>query len=673
MSSRARGALLLVCLLLLVGWIGYAIVWTARDTGAPSAPVDAAPAAEGAQRGSPPVAVDLSAASDREPLVPPREPSPEPPPEADLTHAFEFALEVGLRDGFGAPVRGARVYVAPEDCGFSQLPEATDGAGRAFATWPGRTGAMNVRVTAMVHGVLQPIRVVTLRDGEVVRIALPVEGREQSLFALRDIADGEPPRRLSGRQRRALQRLGREPDSEQRRERVQQELDRLDFVCGRSMLFFQAFACTECHDAGRVQPYRTLALAGSLAPGLHPFARFEDLRVRGLGAEELDRRRDEWKQELKERSLEQAAQRMASRGRRGDGPLLTGIVRGVDGEPAANAPVVWVATDGTVLASARTDVAGRYRLSGLAAGDVHVVAGGTQHGIAHLRRVMPNAGEVGWDAQLEATGLVRGRIAGIDARDAAGMRVEFVRAEGDWCAMTTVDDEGWFQAYDVPGTVDCLLWPERGGAGRLPLHHGVSALTDSSAVTLHLDEELPHRARLRVHVGVPPRYRERAVEARLVQLATGRATPLSVFGYEDALTVEQLAAGPYAIEVGVPGLGWTGSAVVQVDGRGLWDLGRLNLPLPGRLRVLYVGDESPLQDGAYTICRRTEAVDVRVDARFGLRADPHGNVAADPDVVELPVGQHVLVWRDGGELRAHEFAIASDRETELWLVPGVPR
>ncbi|MFK7741452.1 MAG: carboxypeptidase regulatory-like domain-containing protein [Planctomycetota bacterium] len=588
-----------------------------------------------------------------------RQPQPTalvPPEEADLAHPYAFSLQVQFVDVYGGPVREALVFAAPDECGFCRASSRSDARGRVLLAWQGRAETMRVRVAGLAYGVMQSMRLVELRAGQLKTLCIPVEAeRRDPATMLRDVArDGTERNAWRRKQMKSVVARARSGAGDQ-------SVDELDVLCGRTMLMFRSFDCLECHDASRVRPYRLLANAGEMRASLHPFARFSDMRRTKADSEELRVRRAKRYRELKDAASHE------SRPAGGGEAVLAGTVIGADGEPAGGVPISLVDAEGSVLRSTRANARGQYRLPSLPAGQQRFVAGGMRHGQCDAYVAIPSRGTVPWDPLLVRSGEVQGYLVGLPPHQLAGMRVELVRREGDWAGFAQVDDDGFFRTFSVPGPVDCLVWPQQGQGTALPVHHGVSSLIDAGPVRITLHAELPMRARFRVHIGLPEQparpadQAEAIIDARLIQHDSGRLVLLDALGFEDALVAEPLAAGGYTLEVGTAACGWVRSERVQLDGRGLWDLGRINLPKPGRIRLLAADGPDRSAGWGLSFYRRTESVDIHEHAHW-----------IDARTCSVPAGRHVVVWRDGDRLRAHEVIVRSDELIELALVPEAP-
>lgn len=555
-----------------------------------------------------------------------------PPPEADLDHPFAFELTLHLVDEFGLPVSDALVFSAPPLCGLSLWPEPSDARGLAQLQWRGRLHAMQLHLTTMCWGERQPMHLMDLEAGQPLHRTLVVRGRQPSEAAL-DRAQERTPEQV--RTDAARVRIGR-----------MRKRDDLDVLCGRTQFLFRQFECGNCHDRSVVADYATLARCGDARPGLHPAARFWDLRDRVVDDDQLQRR-----EQLAERSAADSLSRAERR--RTETATVAGTVRDARGETVAEVPVAWLSPSGEVRRRTMTNTRGQYRLENVAPGPVTLRAGGGASGESQDAIVAIAQETVSWNPHLTATSIVRGMALDETGGVLAGWRVEFERLEQDYADLTTVRDDGTFALPGVPGIGQCLLWPRGGGFG-LPVLFGGLALPDGPSVPLALAADNPTRARIRLRPVLPVGCEWAQVETRVTQLQSGRTAALRPSGHDDAYEIEGLAAGPYRVEVGAPVLGWVDCGTLDIDGRGLWDLGPLALPLPGRVRVTAAaGEKSPLQL-EHAFCRRLPTLDVQES----YRPDKSGDLL-------LPAGEHVLLWRTKGGLRSLPFTVASGTVVEL--------
>ena len=622
--SPARRVLAALALVL-----GIALLWSwlGADGGGerpaaveaePDAPVQAAAAATSG--GDTPAVQRSFVASDEAPEEPPAAP-------VDLAHAFSFAFDVALIDEYGLPVPEAVVFVAPSACGFARWPEPSDSRGELRLRWRGRARTMRVEVAVLAWGVLQPMRRFELEAEKPRRVALPIAARRQDEATLARIAERDEYDRRRDRERVRHGRLRKRDD--------------LDVLCGRTQLLFGAFECVDCHEPSRVAAYENLARAPIARPGLHPFAVFADLGA-GAAAEEAPAATGDESSERVVRRQQGDRNRPPPR-RNAAVATVRGTVVDRDGEPAALVPVAWLDRDGGLRLVTETDAFGRFRLEPVAEGVLRLVAGGGDQGRAEGLVTAFAALAVEWHGRLDPGSVVRGSVHDEQGLPLVGWRVEFERDTGDSADWATTRDDGAFTFTDVLGGGQCLVWANDGSC-RLPLLYGRFALADAAPVALTLDPAAPTRARLRVHPVLPPSFAKARVEVRVVQLDTGRVAPLVASGHDDSFELECLPTGPYTVELGAPVLGWVETRAIPLDGRGLWDLGRVHLPTPARVRLVPArGVASPL-DREHALYRRNPEVDVR--AAYHRERD---------DELVVAPGDYVLVWRDESGTRAVAF------------------
>jgi hypothetical protein len=624
------GALVALALLFLLLW------WGEGEPGRPPAEEPD----EAASRAQLPPPAPRPLAAEREALAIERvEDEPEPSEELapdELDHPFAFRLRLNLRGRFGVPVADATVFVAPEQCGFTRWPEPSTGRGQVDLRWRGRRRTMVVTVAVLAHGVLQPMRRVELEHDVPRQLALGVRSMQQSVTARARVAS----RRDQDVERDArLVRRERERVKQGRMER----LDELDILCGRSMLMFGAFRCVECHEPGRVGGYRALSSAGAMRTGLHPHAVFQD-----LGAHQRDERGVEReRRKLARRLVEQVQQESSDRrGGTPRGGYVVGVVTDLEGRPVEGVPVASVDEHGELVRSTLSEDGGRFRLGPFETGPVNVIAAGGRAGFAATRLTVVAGQKTEWTPELRRFRTVAGTVRDDRRRPLEGWFVELSRDEGEWAAVAQTDRDGAFAVHGVPGTVVTSVWP-RDAARGMPVIYGTAAMVDAQELELMLHRDVPTRARLRAHVGVPAALQGARVDARVLQVETGVVSRLAPVGHEDAFELRLLPPGAYRLQVGATGAGWVETGDVVVDGRGLWDVGRIELPRPGRVQVRCVGGLEPLREGQFSFYRRTDDCDVLSRHRLV------------DDAFELPPGEHVLVWNDGGRRRAVGFEIVA--------------
>jgi protocatechuate 3,4-dioxygenase beta subunit len=593
--------------------------------------VGGAPPATGSTSAEPEPATELRGDVSPAEIAPYRAP--------DLDHPHAFRLELRVVDAFGLPVPDAMVFLAPPACGFALLPQPTDAAGRATIEFRGRTSQMELTLAVLAWGVLQPIRRIVVTADMPRRLTLAAAGPQQTerqleeLLRTIDRPDARPqrdPPRRAGRLRRR---------------------DELDVLCGRTLLMYLGCDCRQCHEPSRIAAYQNLRRAGELGRGLHPHSAFVDQAFHDLPAEEVAKR----DRALVEQERGEDLRRRFARPHRWG--WVVGTVLDANGKPAAAVPVAWLDPDGSLRSRTMTDLHGRYRLDQVVSGTRELVAGGGESGRARTLTMVVEYGSAEWHDRLQRGSTVQGRATDERGNPLAGFRVEF-ECEGEpWTGLATTREDGSFLLANVPGRGRCLLWGTDADL-HLPVLTSPIALPDGESVSLHLDRAVPSRARLRLRPVLPSEWPRAPVEARVYQDDTGRGALLVRTGQDEHFELDGLAAGSYRIEVGAPGLGWVTRGPVIVDGRGLWDLGAVVLPVPGTVRLRVPdGTESPLT-GVHGWYRRTEAVDVREQPGVDTNGAP-----------TLPPGEHLLLWQTGDGVRGILFRVDAGRTTDVAIPP----
>jgi len=615
----------------------------------------------------------------------------EPPP--DLTLPNEFTLRVTVVDAFGLPIEGARLFVAPALTAFGVWPDPTDARGELLFRCRGRATSLRLWTVVMVFGTAQSLQVVTLASGIEGRLVVASPGRARDPSPLLELLD----------QGANWQQIGiyahDEKDREQRlRKRgVMPRRDEQDTLCGRELMLFRLIDCTVCHDRSRIGSYNPLQWAPLLGPPLPaplaaaqqtpPSTRLSkrlatlldipsslppptpppatpraargedriDARFRDLSLRPPEQRESaERARELRWKRLGRALRRPREQD---DGPqgTVAGRVATADAHPTAGVQVAWIAANGAVLARAATNEDGRYRLQVPANAACSLVCAGGPLGRAEAMVTAPAGGEAQQNFLLERRAVVRGIAVDAAGAPLSGWRVFFLGTDEPGAAVTTTDEQGTFAFSHLPRSGRCMLWPQDADL-RLPVLATEPLLPDGPPIRTALSEQAPSRAHLRLHPRLPPGHEQARIEVRLLQTETGFATHVEASRFDDAFELEGLPPGFYEGEIGAQGLGWVPFGPVHLDGRGLWDVGVIALPAPGRVRIVVADPaDSPLVRGALFV-----------------RRDPDTDVIADPmrladDVVSLPAGDYVLVYHDRDGRHARALVVSADTETKIAL------
>lgn len=572
--------------------------------------------------------------------------------EPDLAHPHELALDLRLVDAFGLPVPGANVFLAPPQCGFSRWPEATDARGQVALRWHARTQEMAVQVAVLAFGVAQPIRQLTVTTYDPSRLTMVVRGKPQDERAIEELRQRSPEDRWRDAQSVKNDRLRRR--------------DELDVLCGRSLVLFKPLDCTNCHDASRVGTYATLARAGLIVRGVHPFSMFQDLRRDAEDAPAVtDQPEATAKTEdpapprktARERFLERQRDLLARAPEDAFEPtsaFVLGRVRNPDGSPAALVAVAALDATGGLLQKTLTNTNGAYRLGPLAPGQVSLFAGGDFGGDTSTLKTLVSGDENRWDCDLVRIGALVGRALGENGGVLAGWHVEFEGLRGELADIATTGKDGTFAFSGITAAGQCLLWPADEDL-KLPVVHGRTALPDCPPMLFSLDAAVPTRGRLRVHVAWPQR-KPLMLDVRVCQLESGRVAQLTPLLQDEGFELGGLCPGPYQVQLGSAATGWVDCGITHVDGRGLWDLGKVAPRAPGSVRVRLPAGVKRLAELDHGFYRRTPAVDVLA----AEREDPAGTVL-------VPAGELVFVWRSAGAVHARSLQVASDATVDLDL------
>ncbi|HEX5052950.1 MAG TPA: carboxypeptidase-like regulatory domain-containing protein [Planctomycetota bacterium] len=631
-SRRLRWAFGAVTLLLLVAIVRACGATTDDDPTPPLVSAD--------DHSAPPVeatAVDVPTHDLRSPAEAAVEAGETPEP-VDLDHPFAFELRLRVLDAFGLPVPDANVFVAPPQCGFSRWPDPTDGCGRLTLSWSGRARHMRVVVGVIAWGLQQPMRAIDLDAGAPRTLTVVAAGKRQSEAVRMKLQERTPEEAERAAQLVRRGRLRRSDD--------------LDILCGRTLLLFEMFDCTNCHDASAVRAYAALARASTATPGLHTFARFADLPGGTLAPAQPapagpTRRGPRSPRSRPEQPGAPPDEEPAA------GTLVVGVVRNPDLSPAAQVPVAWLSDEGALIASTSTAVDGTYQLGPIPPGHRSLYAGGGDLGTAASREHVFDCRRQVWNPTLVRNAVGHGVVRDEAGAPLVGFCVEVERSENEWADLATTAGDGSFVLPDLPGIADCVLWPDEARNG-LPLMSGAIVLPDGAETVLALQPGVPTRARLRLHPVPPASEPGLQVEVRVHQIESGRVAWLLPNGKDNSFELGTLPPGAYHIEVGAPVIGWIDAGVAQLDGRGLWDMGRFVLPAPGHLRIVRELGAPAVTAGEHALYRRTEATDVL--ASYRLEND---------GTMLVPPGELLLLWRDGAGAHAVGFRIASDQHLTL--------
>ncbi|MBK8095493.1 MAG: sigma-70 family RNA polymerase sigma factor [Planctomycetes bacterium] len=586
-----------------------ALVWTmSRDADLAAAPTESNPG--DAPSAAPAATTPAPTTPDDQRIAVPTEDVIEP----GLEHPFAYELVVRVVDRDGLPVVNADVNLAPIDCALNQFGEHTGPDGTMIASWRGKTAAMTVAFE--VHGATR---------------MLPVKaGRNE-------IAVGG--RRNSG---------------------------------GGARLFLG----TNLRGTFRVQGYDSEVIWANLADGgahlqaragLHPHACFGDHLAGGLATAA---RAAEFVQlsdvgltlsvdsfAFGEAVVHRAETAIGSEAN-AEAPTtgtITGIVRGPDGKPRPNVSISWGHEIDRPVARATTDDKGEFRFDSVPEGHVELRAGGGNGGLARMRQFVGRGGITNWDAQLDRASVLQGSAKDKAGQPLAGWHVEWFRGNAwDKC---TIGSDGRWELPNQPGGVGTLLLIREGGDSKLPVAVIGDALPDSGDLAFTFDGATC-QGQLQVEPLLPEELSGASTTIRVWQEDTNRAADMDRVGETPVRQLAGLPAGWYRVQVHAAQCGMVDAGRHWVDGKSLVDLGRIQLPRPGVLRIERDAARLPAADQqVLEIWQRRADADIRAET-----------LDARTEATRLPAGDYVALWRNDTGKRCHAlFSVRAGQETMIRL------
>jgi len=529
------------------------------------------------------------------------------PPAPWLEHPFELGLDVIVLDATGLPCEGRTIRLAPPDVQTNDAPVTTGPDGRASVTWPSRTATGEVVV----------------KDDQGLLVRVPLQHGHRTLLA------------LGGAEQKTIARSGFRITSESTTAAANQAVEKL--MLDRLL--------------DRAGPQ------GTMRSGLHPNARFGDnaglLDVLPVTLEP------------KPREVVGISFSFGSVDRitfpldvdvqgapATEPPSIRGTVFDANGKPAAKTPVALLGSSPQPLQRITTDDDGHFVFENCVEGTFTVRAGGASLGLGTATAIVTR-GRTPVRVDLRHEASVRGRIVRSDNSPAIPYRVVWRAADGSWCDETTTADDNTFVFPNlpaVPGNV--YAWPVSSTA--LPVAFATHVLGDTGELVLRHDVEAGHR--IAFEPLLPEECRTAAIEARVWQIDTGLG--VTVPRPEDGKPWELGFPPPgwYQIEVRAPGCGFVDLGRHWLDGKSDLELGRRDLPRPGRVTFVVPGDVLP-ENGEHLAFEITEVrrdLDVRIDTN---------EIPTDRPMF-LPAGDYAFGYRHReGSVKFVPFTVRSGEET----------
>ena len=337
---------------------------------------------------------------------------------------------------------------------------------------------------------------------------------------------------------------------------------------------------------------------------------------------------------------------------------IEGVVFGVDGKPAAKIPVALLGSSPQPLQRLETDDQGRFRFQNVLAGEFTVRAGGDHQGLATTKAVVTQ-GTTPCTLNLQRGIVVTGK-----ATDAAGKprgehTVEWRALDGSWCDATRTEKDGTFLFANLPAGPGALFLFARDGNKSIPIATLPSVLPNTNDAVLAAAEDKGSVLRLE-----PPAARDGNGQSSVLawHADTGLAFTLQPPEKGAQWSSPKLPAGFYDLELRVAGSGSKPLGRHWLDGEHDFDLGRVEAPRGGSIRITLPASSQPAaaEQRALEVCVLRSDLDVRVEPT---------TLPLDRSIA-LPVGDYVLAFRhaDGG-VRFHRFTVTADHETVVAPAP----
>lgn len=535
-----------------------------------------------------------------------------------LEHPFEVGIDVLVVDALGLPVEGHKLTLAPFACAQNEAEQATGPDGRVSLTWRTRQRAIDVQL-------VDP-------RGQARRVALQHGARTQiTLLGRRPQRGGLVLSMGKGTRATVVNAI---------------DLDGGQFKLDGNVL--RAFT------AGAVPDLK-------MHTGLHPAAVFGDPLA--VVAPDAPAGPSEAGPEM---TLSFATSNvelvMGERVRAKTAPAaaaaIDGVVFGVDGKPAAKVPVALLGTSPQPLQRGETDDQGRFRFKQVLAGEFTVRAGGDQHGLATTTAVV-SQGTTPCTLNLQRGAIVQGRATDAAGKPRSEHPVEWRALDGSWCDATRTEKDGTFLFANLPPGPGSLFLFARDGNKSIPIATVASVLPDTGDVVLAAAEDKGSVLRLEP----PPRHDGQGAASVLAWHAdTGLAITIQPPEKGTIWSSPKLPAGFYDLELRIAGAGTRPLGRHWLDGEHDFDLGRVEAPRGGTIRLTIPASSLPMaaEQQALEIVALRRDLDVRVEPT----PLPLGRAIA------LPVGDYVLAFRhrDGG-VRFHRFTVAADQATVVAPTP----
>ena len=610
---------------------GAALAWNFVGANAPEVQTSMHAKAEGPATAAMAAAIEQPAAGTERVAVPTAEVV-----TSDLVHPFEFDLQVEVIDRDGLPVPNAQLHVAPAGCSLDKYMQVTGEDGAVHVQFRGKKPAMEIVLA--VEG-QRSLRRLVVQSGAPRRIVLEGQNQQQGQVHVSfTIAGGK------GSTGRLLTTDGfklRLDNASATTDLATRELAEL--VNRRSTL-------SDLMVRQGLHPHACFADA-LLSPPQHDTESNTDVEVSGqtlfftrsLGVESFA---------IVDGSL--TARDSETKGDEPPPTILEGLVYGEDGKPVPHCTVAWGTDSDRPQGRMQTDDQGAFRFDSVTAGWLELRAGGGDGGLRHARVLIAAGKTTHWETRLERQARIVGKAIDQDGKPLAGWRVELVGAGGPYFDACTVHEDGSFELPNHPGGPGTLLLWHRNRAAKLPVLVEPTVLPDNGEVLLRLHKDAA-ASQMQIEPVLPDGMHGVAAEVRVWQEETDRGASMEKAENSNLYSLANLPAGWYHVEIGATALGWIDAGRHWVDGKGLTNLGRVQLPQPGKLHITRAASRSSTDEPpASEIYLRRPDCDVRAEDTKAITADE----------LPLPAGDYWFLWRDADQALRHvPFTIRAGNET----------
>lgn len=537
-----------------------------------------------------------------------------------LEHPYEVGLDVLVVDSLGLPIENHQLELAPFACAWNKANASTGPDGRVALTWHTRQRSVDVQL-------VDPrgqTRRVTLQHGSRTRLTLLGRRRQSGVFTV------ELSRKMNtttaflvGDRLRA---------------------DRVTVLGSLTESLFQGNGASLVMQAG-LHPAAVFGDPLALVAPKEPAEAGPNLRLTfDVGDSTI--------------ALSETVRVLGKAAAVPVGASITGVVFGNDGKPAAKVPLALLGTSPQPLQRSESDDQGHFQFSNLQSGEFTVRGGGDHQGLATVSAKVTE-GATPCTLNLQRGACIHGRAVDDAGRPRGEHTVEWRALDGSWADATRTEKDGTFVFANLPAGPGALFLFAREGNMSIPIATAASVLPDTGDVVL--TAPIDSGSVLRVE---PPSTAEGQSAPTILawHADTGLAITIPAPEKGAVWSSSKLPSGFYDVEMRLAGAGSRPLGRHWLDGEHDFDLGRVEAPRSGSIRITIPAANLPANSEqlALEVCALRSDVDVRIEPS-PLPLDRS---------IRLPVGDYVLAYRhaDGG-VRFHRFAVVADEEAVVTPAP----